>query len=488
MRIKVVGDCAAAKVLRGYLRKSDCALVDKLADYTVYLDEAEGPVTVDSIDSLLERNALNLMQELGVPSFLLLRADGVQSDSEIRISYPSKYQRAVELGLYRTLTHEKRDRRTKLTKAARKYAVPVVLWFSLVLLSSLAHSDPLPRGFNRTYPILFQPTNFPIIRFWDGAAVQNATFTSGSINVNCTGGCGGAATFTDNSAFTFNTTSITNIGAVVDDVATNTVAENSAGTPRMNTNRILYFNPRNNAGTEIPFPAALGTGGGLKVDGSGTALPISGTVTANQGTANATPWNENVAQIAGTNTVTAAAGVQKVGIVGNANAIIDVADNTAPPANEVAVGLLAVAIDTQPTNKTGGNLVRQLASTEGVTYVQEGNSKRFSCFVQAVTVTTQCQAAPAAGLRAYVTGANFSNQAATVQTLDVVFGTGTNCATGITALTHKWQMGTNATTTSPQSIEASFFTPLIPTAANAICVRPSAATAFGATLTGFIAP
>jgi len=25
----------------------------------------------------------------------------------------------------------------------------------------------------------------------------------------------------------------------------------------------------------------------------------------------------------------------------------------------------------------------------------------FSCFVQAVTVTTQCQAAPAAGLRAY---------------------------------------------------------------------------------------
>lgn len=32
------------------------------------------------------------------------------------------------------------------------------------------------------------------------------------------------------------------------------------------------------------WPAALGTGGGLKVDGSGTALPVSGTLTANVGT------------------------------------------------------------------------------------------------------------------------------------------------------------------------------------------------------------
>src|SRR6266576_226498 len=113
---------------------------------------------------------------------------------------------------------------------------------------------------------------------------------------------------------------------------------------------------------------------------------------------------------------------------------------------------------------------------------------KFSCFVQAVTVTTQCQAAPAAGLRAYVTDFSFSNEAATVQTLDIVFGTGTNCATGTTALTHKFQMGTVATTTSPQSIVADLNSPLIPTAANAICVRPSAATAFGATLTGYTAP
>lgn len=34
------------------------------------------------------------------------------------------------------------------------------------------------------------------------------------------------------------------------------------------------------------LPTALGTGGGLKIDGSGTALPVSGTITANAGTGN----------------------------------------------------------------------------------------------------------------------------------------------------------------------------------------------------------
>jgi hypothetical protein len=37
----------------------------------------------------------------------------------------------------------------------------------------------------------------------------------------------------------------------------------------------------------------------LKVDGSGVTQPVSGTLTANQGTANATPWNQNVSQWGG---------------------------------------------------------------------------------------------------------------------------------------------------------------------------------------------
>ena len=203
------------------------------------------------------------------------------------------------------------------------------------------------------------------------------------------------------------------------------------------------------------------------------------------------PDNEpfNLNQVAGAAVSTAASGVQKVGIVGNAGATVDAANNAAMPANALAQGVQTATIDTSPTAATAGNLRYQLGSTEGVTYVQEGGPKRFSCFVAlTATATTQCQAAPAAGLRNYVTSVSMSNGAATAQTVDIVFGTGAACVTGITALTHKWQFGTLATTTNQQDISQTFPTPLVPTAATAICVRPSAATAFGATITGYIAP
>jgi hypothetical protein len=113
--------------------------------------------------------------------------------------------------------------------------------------------------------------------------LPTALGASGGFKVECLGGtCGGAASFADNSAFTFGTTGITNIGHVVDDVATNTVAENSAGAPRMNTNRIAYANIRNNAGTEV------GTASNpFRVD-----LSPSQNVTVNQGQgSNTFPWS-----------------------------------------------------------------------------------------------------------------------------------------------------------------------------------------------------
>ena len=45
------------------------------------------------------------------------------------------------------------------------------------------------------------------------------------------------------------------------------------------------------------LPAALGSGGGLKVDGSGTALPVSGTVTATVGTVTAVTSITNVVHV-----------------------------------------------------------------------------------------------------------------------------------------------------------------------------------------------
>lgn len=53
----------------------------------------------------------------------------------------------------------------------------------------------------------------------------------------------------------------------------------------------------------------------IRVDPTGsTTQPVSGTVTANQGAANATPWNQNLSHVGGASVATAAAGVQKVGV------------------------------------------------------------------------------------------------------------------------------------------------------------------------------
>lgn len=82
-------------------------------------------------------------------------------------------------------------------------------------------------------------------------------------------------------------------------------------------------------------PLQLTSAARLIVDGSQVTQPVSGTVTANQGGSN---WSVNVAQVNGNTTSTAATGVQKVGIVGNAGAIVDGATGAAPPANVLYVG------------------------------------------------------------------------------------------------------------------------------------------------------
>jgi hypothetical protein len=69
---------------------------------------------------------------------------------------------------------------------------------------------------------------------------------------------------------------------------------------------VLGWDATNSVWRRVQVDAGTGT---VKVDGSGATQPVScsncsGTVTANQGTANATPWNENVAQFGGTNVST----------------------------------------------------------------------------------------------------------------------------------------------------------------------------------------
>lgn len=301
--------------------------------------------------------------------------------------------------------------------------------------------------------------------------------------INCSGGPGGSAVYYVNALIDggFMTVQVLNptpayVNALLDGGAV-----------------VATQGPGEDGGRQWNVSAYQGTSP-WTVGGFANVLLDGGAVVATQGLGEDGGRAWNVALAYGPNSIGSVylqfdAGIVTSRITGNTGAVVDAANNAAAPANVVAVGFEAAAqTTTQPTAATAGNMRRPVISTDGALYTRNGGPVTWSCFIQAVTATTQCIAAPAAGLRAYVATMNCSNQVATVQTLDVVYGTGANCATGTTALTHKFQMGTNALTTSPFQTEAEFASPLVPAAANAICVRPSAATAFGCTLTGYTAP
>jgi len=107
----------------------------------------------------------------------------------------------------------------------------------------------------------------------------------------------------------------------------------------------------------------------------------------------------------------------------------------------------------------------------------------FTCRISAQTTTQECKALTA-GLKTYVTDGIVSNNVGTAQTLKIVTGTGTNCGAGTADLTHPVQFGA-AVGNQPLL----FLTPLQPAAVGlAVCVTPSAATSYSATINGFVGP
>lgn len=112
----------------------------------------------------------------------------------------------------------------------------------------------------------------------DGTDTAQVTATAGgSLQVECTSGCGGSGgtSMADDAAFTPGTTSITPAGAMFDDVTPDSVNEGDAGVLRMSANRNLYSTIRDAAGNER----------GANVNASNELLvAATGTVTANAGT------------------------------------------------------------------------------------------------------------------------------------------------------------------------------------------------------------
>jgi len=101
MRVKVDGHCETAKVLRGYLLKSDfVSLVSNWPDVTVWVEEDSKlhDVIVDGVDGDLERSVINGIADSSKFHIRLQRVGGVQSDKEIRVIVPESNP-GIEIGL-----------------------------------------------------------------------------------------------------------------------------------------------------------------------------------------------------------------------------------------------------------------------------------------------------------------------------------------------------------------------------------------------------
>jgi hypothetical protein len=130
-----------------------------------------------------------------------------------------------------------------------------------------------------------------------GSSVSSSLYDSGNnaLKVNCIVGCSAAGSFTDNSAFTTGSTSVTNVSGLFNDTATNLTSGN-AGAIRATTDRMLFVNVGKISGT-VPTL----TGSSLNVNCTGGCSSSAG-------------FTDNSAFTAGTTTETNVGGVFNDGL------------------------------------------------------------------------------------------------------------------------------------------------------------------------------
>lgn len=229
--------------------------------------------------------------------------------------------------------------------------------------------------------------------------------------------------------------------------------------------------------------AAITGNAGAAIDAvSGAATPANGVLVGGgsvAGGTNLTPITVKAASIAATATDTSvvvqplvgnavmgtvAAGVQKVGIVGNANAAIDSAIGAAPPAN--AVQIAPKAATANPTNATAGNAVALMADKAGRLVSTPGNVRELignqSTVITASTAENTIITAGGAGVFNDISALiiTTSNTAASVVTIK-------DATAGTTRLTLHYPSDTQVTVAPVEPLIINFSPPITQAAAAA---------------------
>lgn len=313
MRIKVLGDCPTAAILRGYLQSNDYHLLDRSddaqGDYEVTVSEAPNmkwPM-VEGIESPLMLAVTKRLAALTPAGAMVLVYKGhLYGDRSIGVTVTmNEAERVSGARAVLRAINDLRKVREKMTIKPKPWWRRVLWVGVLALLPSLLQAQPVywpvkfvtstgavvwaGDGVNNAVRVNVvagasgggavtqstgagAATNFWNVRLTDGTSfykgLTDAELRASNVNVNCASGCVAGGSFADAAAFTFGTTPVGLTAFVVDDVGTNTVAENSAGAGRMNTNRIPYFDLSKSAANTAAF-LVTGTGGTFPVTSAG---------------------------------------------------------------------------------------------------------------------------------------------------------------------------------------------------------------------------
>ena len=230
-------------------------------------------------------------------------------------------------------------------------------------------------------------------------------------------------TLVDDAAFGIATSRVFPAGYLFDDVAPDSVNEGDTGAPRMSANRVPYAQIRDAAGNERGVNVTAANA--LAVDGSAVTQPVSGTVTANQGTANATPWNENVAQFGGTN-ISTGTGAGGAGIPR-----VTISNDSSLAANQSVNVSQINGVTPLMGNGNTGTGSHRVTTADNDPCQTSGRAK--SSVVIAVTADAQLVALSGSTI-VYVCGFSVT-VTGTTPTFRLISGTGTVCATGLTGRT-----------------------------------------------------
>lgn len=267
---------------------------------------------------------------------------------------------------------------------------------------------------------------------------------------------------------------------------TNDAAVKAASTAAVASDKALVVavSPNNTANTNVsqingvtPLMGNGTTGTGsqrVTIASDNTPFSVNNT---QQGTA-----SQNIAQVGGN----AAVDGGPSGTLGVGGPDLN---NAAITGNPVLQGV--EALSSQPTAATTGNVRQLVGSLDGALYTRQGGPVTWTCGVNAVAASlTQCQAAPGANLKLYITGLYVQTTTTTSGTYALQTGTGSNCGTGTAALFPVSGTGNrfNAPITSNAMASITFPVPLVAPANTAICLIGVATNTISAQLIGFTAP